>query len=127
MVKIRYCGNYSFIFAWDLGVIVLGILNWAVGGLMAKFLVLKVSWKMCGLFPCIPILGFFFLIKKRGMCNNFKNALLPHFYVFLWLRRVYVKKGVLGSCKTYYFSLYLHLNFVLSLYWVSLLLNFKSH
>ena len=53
---------------------------------------------MCRLFPCIPILGAFF-IKNRGMCNNLNNALLPHFYVFLWLGRVYTKRGSWVAAK----------------------------
>ena len=43
-----YCGNDGFIFAWDLGVIFLGIPNLVIGQFLKFFfliLVLKVSWK----------------------------------------------------------------------------------
>ena len=36
MVKNGYCGNDGFIFAWDLGVILLGIPNWEIGGFFLK-------------------------------------------------------------------------------------------
>ena len=33
------------------------------------------------------------------MCNNLNNALLPHFYVLLWLGRVYTKRGSWVAAK----------------------------
>ena len=65
----------------------LGIVNWMVGGL---FVGLEgVIKKYAGCFLVYLFLGY--LLLKTGVCVIIiKNALLPHFYVLLWLRRVCV-------------------------------------
>ena len=50
MTKNGYYRNDGFIFAWDLGVIFLGIRNWAIGGFLKMFyfdLGLKVVIEKC--------------------------------------------------------------------------------
>ena len=37
------------------------------------------------------------------MCNNLKNALLPHFFVFFMVEKGICKKGILVSCKKHYY------------------------
>ena len=73
-----------------------GVPNWVIGSFLGKcFWFWRWHRKMC---RCIPLLGAFF-IKNRGMCNNLKNALLPHFYVLLWLGRIYTKRGSWAAAK----------------------------
>ena len=65
------------------------------------FLVLKASYKNVFVVSFYTYFGFFLL--KTGICVIIlKNTFLPHFYVHLWLGRVYAKRRVLGSCRTHY-------------------------
>ena len=57
--------------------------------------------KCVGCFLLYLLFGFF-LLKTAVCVIILKNALLPHFYVHLWLGRVYAKRRVLGSCRTHY-------------------------
>ena len=65
----------------------LGIANWMVGGLFVGLEGAIEKYADC--FLVYLFLGSFLL--KTGVCViTIKNALLPHFYVLLWLRRVCV-------------------------------------
>ena len=64
-------------------------------------MVLKVSWKMCRLFSCIPILGGGGY-QKQGMCNNFKKRIVTSFLCVFMFEKGMCELGVLGRCKTHY-------------------------
>ena len=55
----------------------------------------------CFLVGCIPILGWFFLIKNRGMCNHLKKRIFTSFLCVFMVEKGIYKKGVLGSCKDF--------------------------
>ena len=81
----------------------LDIPKWVVGGFLEKYFWSWRSWKnvqVVSLYTCFR--GF--LIKNRRMCNNLKNALLPHFYVFLWFKKGICKKRILGGCIIHYWA-----------------------
>ena len=90
----------------------LDIPKWVVGGFLEKYFWSWRSWKnvqVVSLYTCFR--GF--LIKNRRMCNNLKNALLPHFYVFLWLRMVCVNwwSWVAAKHTAINHSVFLSINF----------------
>ena len=68
MTKNGYYGNDGFIFAWDLGVIFLGIWNWVVGGFLKIF--------------------FFFNLGLKGVIEKCVSC----FLVYLFLRGFLIKK-----------------------------------
>ena len=81
MGKNGYCGNDGFIFAWDLVVIFLGILNFKILRFRIFFffkLGLKgVIEKCVGCFLVYLFLGVFFRlksVKKMCLCDKFKKG-----------------------------------------------------
>ena len=54
--------------------------------------------KCVGCFLLYLLFGFF-LLKTAVCVIILKNALLPHFYVHLWLGRVYAKRGSWAAAK----------------------------
>ena len=98
----RYYGNGGFIFAWDLGIIFLGIPNLMIGWFLGKFFRFwRRHGKMCRLFPCIPIFGVF-LIKKRGMRDILRKHINTLFCCVLMVKKGICKKGPLVRCNTHY-------------------------
>ena len=103
-------------FAWDLGVIFLGIPSFKIlrfrKSFFLKIQILRCYRKMCWLFPCIPISGGFFWLKsvKKCVCVLVsKIALLLVKNVWFGVKKgiselgCYVAPiGVLRSPKTYY-------------------------
>ena len=98
-VKNGYCGNWGFIFPWDLGVIFLGIPIFKILRFRKikffKIRNLRCHRKMCGLFPCIPIFFFFRLksVKKWACVIMLKIALLHVKSVFFGLNDGISKKA----------------------------------
>ena len=108
-VKNGYCGNWGFIFPWDLGVIFLGIPIFKILRFRKikffKIRILRCHRKLCGLFPCIPIFFFFFFsikkCKKMGMRDYVKNRIVTCEKCVFQFKWWYKQKSGPGSPKTY--------------------------
>ena len=69
----EYYGNDDFMFAWDLGVIFLSVLNCAIGGFSNNFLGLKGVMEKCvGCFLVYLFLRVLFFLKKILRDRKFK-------------------------------------------------------
>ena len=69
----EYYGNDDFMFAWDLGVIFLSVLNCAIGGFSNNFLGLKGVMEKCvGCFLVYLFLRVLFCFKKVLRDRKFK-------------------------------------------------------
>ena len=107
IVKSGYCGNWGFIFAWDLGVIFLAYWVFKISKrILFKIQILRFHRKMCWLFPCIPVFrGFFGLksVKKMCMCVGVKSSIVTYEKCMFWCEKGYKRILALGGPKTYYF------------------------
>ena len=97
-------GRGQGVFAWDLGVIFVGIPNFKIFGFQKKKKKNRISRfyrKMCELFPFIPIFKGFFLLKskkKMCICDYVKNRIVTFkIYGFLGRKGIMETKGELVS------------------------------
>ena len=78
MVKNGYCKNKILFFAWDLGIVFLGIpIFWDLRFQNKNFLILGIIEKCIGCFLVYLFLGVFLIknVKRMCICDYVKNRI----------------------------------------------------